>query len=72
MVTQRELDLLGGLAVRAEARRPGGGERRVAEHRGTIPAPRGVVRQPPVVARPRRRQFGKRPRMETGAQGPGK
>ena len=72
MIAQRELELLRGLAVRAEAGRPGGGERCVAEHRGTIPAPLGVMCQPPVVVRPRRRQFGERPRMETAAQGPGK
>jgi hypothetical protein len=49
VVAQRQLELIRSLAMRAETCRPGGGERRVAEYPGPITAPRGMVRQPPVV-----------------------
>jgi hypothetical protein len=63
---QCQPELLRGLAVRAEAGGAGGGERGVPQHRGTVAAARGVVRQPPVVMRAPRGQARERPCVGTG------
>ncbi len=71
VVAQRQPELIRRFAVRAETGRPGGGGRRVAQHHRPVAAPRGVVRQPPVVTRPARRQQRQRPGMDAGPQGRG-
>ena len=64
---QRQLELLGRLAVRAETRGPGGGERSVAGHRGLVAAAGRVVGQPPVVLRAARGQLGQGRGVRRGA-----
>ena len=61
VMPQRQLELLGRLAVRAETRGPGGGERGVACHGGLVAAAGGVVGQPPVVMRTARRSARREP-----------
>ena len=49
LIPQRQLEMFGGFAMSAQARRPGGGERSVACHGLAVAAAGGVMRQPPVV-----------------------
>ena len=66
MVPQRQLELLRGLAVRAETGGAGSGERGVPQHCGAVTCARGMVCQPPVVVRAARRQLRERPGVGTG------
>jgi hypothetical protein len=63
---QRQLELLRGLAVRAETGGAGRGERGVPHHRGAVACARSMVCQLPVVVRAVRRQLRERPGVGTG------
>ncbi len=67
VMPQRQLELLGRLAMRAETRGPGRGERSVAYHSGLVAAAGRVVGQPPVVLRTARDQRGQGRGVRRGA-----